>query len=749
MTRTLINEGWTFTKEGSTQTVSLPHTWNGLDGQDGGNDYYRGLCIYQKTMQIEASDDQVVHLEFEAANSVANVYVNDIHAGEHIGGYSTFRFNISSLVKRGFENVIRVEVDNSHREDVYPLMADFTFQGGLYRDAYLIVSEPLHIDLDDDGSSGIYVSQTSVSQERAELGVDVLVRNSASAAATGTCLVELLDAEGSTKASVEQSCSIDDNERLSLAISLDHPHLWQGVDDPYLYNLRVTLKSESSVVDVRNIPTGLRFFEVSATEGFSLNGKPWRLNGVSRHQCREDVGWALSPEHQDEDMALIEEVGANSIRLAHYQHNQYFYDLCDKVGMVIWAEIPYISITSTTDTTGSNALSQMNELVKQNYNHSAIIFWGIQNEITIGGKENNVEPIVQSLHDLTKKLDPCRPTVQAQVGHLPNEDSLNFVSDINAFNKYYGWYYKDVEDMGTWIDKYHRINPEGTLALSEYGAEGILTWHTDNPKKSDYTEEYHALYHEKALELFAKRPFLWGTYVWNMFDFAADQRDEGGVKGKNNKGLMTHDHQTRKDAFYIYQAHWSKKPMLHITAKRYLKRATPTISVKVYSNQPEVSLEVNGAPLATLTSDNHVFTFDNVPLPKEGVQVVAKSGGLRDEASFEKVAEPEASYVVPEGEDAVMGNVANWFDASLFEQEAPPLEFTDGCFSITDPIKDIIANPQGEAFLKDTAAALFDHPMIGFLKNMSFAALKDMKPESFPDIVLYQINEGLRKIEKG
>ena len=748
MIRTQINQGWNFTKEGETNAVNLPHTWNAFDGQDGGNDYYRGACIYQKVLQVDAKEGQVVYLEFEAANSVANLYVNGVHIGEHIGGYSTFRFDISDHVNRGGDNTLRVEVDNSHRDDVYPQMADFTFQGGLYRDAYLIVAEPVHIDLEDDGSSGVYVSQTDVSDEHAEIDVSVLLRNRGRSPARVVCLVDLIDVRGKSVASAAKICPVDETERVRLPLSVDQPHLWQGIEDPYLYTLKVRVEHGDVEVDRREIPTGLRYFNVSPDRGFFLNGKPWRLNGVSRHQCREDIGWALSRAHQEEDMQIIEEVGANSIRLAHYQHNQYFYDLCDQAGMVVWAEIPYISVSSSTDTTGANALSQMKELVKQNYNHPSIIFWGVQNEITIGGKENNVDGIVQALHDQTKKLDPYRPTVQAQVGHLPNDDSLNTITDVNAYNKYYGWYYKDVEDMGSWIDRYHAMNPDIPIALSEYGAEGILAYHTDDPKKSDYTEEYHALYHQKSLEIFAERPFLWGTYLWNMFDFAADQRDEGGVKGKNNKGLVTHDHKKRKDAFYIYQAHWSQKPMLHITSKRYVKRATQKISVTVYSNQNEVSLSVDGSVFGTLRSNNRVFTFEEVPLSEGETIIAARSGELYDHAVFEKVEEPEPSYVVPEGEGAVMGKIANWFDEALFDQEAPPLEFTDGCFSINDPIKNIMAHPAGEAYLKEEAAPLLEHPMIGFLRNMSFSGLRDMKPDAFPDMVLYQINEGLRKIEK-
>lgn len=748
MNRTCINEGWTFTKPGDKPVaVSLPHTWNNFDGQDGGNDYFRGQCSYERAFKIEAGEGENIHLEFEAANSVARVSVNDIEVGTHKGGYSAFRCDIGKAVKRGGINVIRVDVDNSDFDDIYPKMADFTFMGGLYRDAHLIVSQPVHIDLDDDGSQGVYVSQTSVTHARADLSIEVLLNNTSGADATIEYVVELSDATGAGIDAASTRLTFAGRTRATLALTVDNPVLWQGTENPYLYSLAVRILSDGVEIDRRTIPTGLRFFEVSAEKGFFLNGKPWRLNGVCRHQCREDIGWALKREHMDEDMAMIEEIGSNSIRLAHYQHNQYFYDLCDRAGMVVWAEIPYISVTSDSDTTGANALSQMKELVKQNYNHPSIIFWGIQNEITIGGTESNLRGIVSALHEQTKQLDPYRLTTQAQVGHLPDDDPLNAVSDVNAYNKYFGWYYSDIEGMDRWISRFRATCPEIPLGISEYGAEAILQYHSDTPEKSDYTETYQALYHEKTLEIFARHENLWGTYVWNMFDFASDLRDEGGVKGKNNKGLVTHDHQTRKDSFFIYQAHWSKKPMLHITGKRFVKRATDTISVKIYSNAPQVTLFVNGAEFASKASDAKVYVFDNVPLVAGNTVIEARSDTLCDTATFIRVDEPEASYVVPKGENEIMGSVANWFTGDEF-QEVLPIEIRAGYFSVQDRICDIAANPNGKAYLDKYLAELFDHPMYPMLKNIPLEKLGEFKPDVFTPAIISGLNQGLVEIAK-
>lgn len=760
MNRVSINQSWAFTQAGTASEVNIPHTWNGLDGQNGGNNYYRGNCIYEKTLFIESDPQKILYLEVEAANSIANVYINDVHAGEHRGGYSTFRFNITAYIQFGEHNDIRIEVDNSHDDSVYPLMADFTFMGGIYRDVHLVYCEPIHIDLEDEGSCGIYVAQTNVSDQKACLTISTRLRNATSEAANIFVTTQLIDHNKSIVAETEQHVLVNATAVLiqeltqaltqehAQALTLDNPRLWQGVDDPYLYQLIVEVRQNGNLIDSRTIPTGLRYFEVCPDQGFILNGKKLPLKGVSRHQDRQDVGWALNREHQEKDMAIIQDVGANSIRLAHYQHNQYFYDLCDQAGMVVWAEIPYITRTSPAETDGKNALKQMSELVKQNYNHPGIIFWGIQNEITIAGKANNVDGIVSALHAQTKALDPYRLTTQAQVSMLAHKDPLNRASDINAYNKYYGWYNGHVEEFDTWISDFHRDCPDIPLGISEYGAEGIQMYHNDAPRRSDYSEEYHALYHEKVLEIFSRHDYLWGTYVWNMFDFACDLRDEGGVKGMNNKGLVRHDHTTKKDAFYIYQARWSEKPMVFITSKGYKKRPTEMMSVKVYSNQNEVSLKINGKVFDSKIGAP-VFIFEDVPL-NEGlteIEVTCPGTDLRDQAIFEKVSEPEPSYLAPPRKNPLKDAVQNWFNSEDEKGNAEPMLYPAGYFSIKSRVGDVCDNAEGEQFMRQHLAPLFDHPMFDFIKNMSFKDLADMNKGSLTPPVLKVLNRGLTKIK--
>lgn len=749
-----ISHEWLFTKEAidplnpeftQPEIVNIPHTWNALDGQDGGNDYHRGECFYQKELTLdETCKGKQLFLEFEAANSVAKVYVNGQYMMVHRGGYSTFRVDITDVANYDGKNTILVSVDNSHIEEVYPLMADFTFGGGLYRKVSLVMHKSVHFDMMDHGSTGVYVSQKSITAEKAVIGLEAKVTSALEDATKIACEIELKDAEGNILQSVKQEAVIHDRVMFTDEIVLDNPILWQGVENPYLYTVEFKVFVDGMLQDTRMATTGLRFYEVHPQKGFLLNGKTWKLNGVSRHQCRQDMGWAITEKEQIEDMELIKEMGANSIRLAHYQHNQFFYDLCDSYGMVVWAEIPYISMSSKTDPTGENAKSQMVELIRQNYNHSSICFWGVQNEITIAGQLNRTPQIVAELNDLTKKEDPYRVTTQAQVGHHPDEDQMNFITDTLAYNKYFGWYYDEVEEFDTWITKFKELNPNTPLGISEYGCEAVLKYHTDDPKKSDYTEEYQTLYHEKVLQIFDKHDHIWGTYVWNMFDFACDMRDEGGVKGMNNKGLMTHDRLTKKDSFFWYKANWAATPVLHITAKRFLDRATETTTVKVYSNLESVTLFVNGKEIETLTSTNKVFTFENVALTAGENQIKAVSGEHEDASMINRVKEANPDYVCTQKTDHM---VDNWFDDAGLDQDVQPLEFPEGFYSIKDSIGDIISNEAGETCLRKYMNDMFDHAMFEMVKGMTLEMIANMQ-DAISDVLIYNINKELNEIKK-
>jgi beta-galactosidase len=434
---------------------------------------------------------------------------------------------------------------------------------------------------------------------------------------------------------VDQSISnqmIFQKTHITHQLRVINPHLWHGISDPYLYHIEVELFVDDIKVDERKIPTGLRFFHVDETS-FYLNGKPYKLYGVCRHQDREHLGNALSDDMHIEDINLIHEIGANAIRLAHYQQADLIYELCDRMGFVVWAEIPYISRTSTTDLSGNNALSQMEELIKQNYNHSSICMWGIGNEITLRGERVTSNEIYDKLNHLTKTLDPYRLSTIAQLANVSFDDYHNNITDLIGYNLYYGWYVGQAHDLKNWLDDYHKARPKQPVCLSEYGAEGIINIHSENPKPWDYSEEYHAWYHETIYEIIEQTPFIWGSFVWNMFTFASDSRAEGNTKGINNKGLVSHDRKTKKVAFYYYQAKWSKKPMLHLTAKRFKERLNQQIELKVYSNQSHVDFYCNNKFLGKVHSTSGVFKI-NVKLKKGDNKVKVISNQLMDETIF-------------------------------------------------------------------------------------------------------------------
>ncbi len=738
-----INQNWMFKKEGEEfAKVTIPHTWNISDGYNG-DKYYRGIGIYEKTTKIELKENQHAYLEFNAVNSVCEVYVNDTFIYRHHGGYSNFRVNVTEFANA--EMKITVKADNSYIEEIFPLVADFTFFGGMYRNVNLIVCDNVHFALNDYGSQGVYVSQKEISQEKCIFEVKSLVNNFGSKPCEVKSVVRLLDAEGIEIAIKEKVAVVTASTQFKSLFEVNNLTLWDGVENPYLYDVEVKLYVDGVEVDERIIPTGFRFFDFDASKGFFLNGRPYRLNGVSRHQCRDGYGWAQLKEHHDEDMQIMLEMGANSIRLAHYQHDDYFYHLCDKYGMIIWAEIPYITKPSKTDETGENAISQMTELIRQNYNHSSIVMWGVQNEITVGGKLSNVESIVQDLHDLTKKEDSYRVTTQAQVGHHPDDDTMQHITDVLAYNKYFGWYYDKVEDFDGWLSGFKKINPSVSLGISEYVVEGILKYHTDDPKVKDYSEEYHALYHETVMPIFNSHENIWGTYVWNMFDFASAMRDEGGVQGMNNKGLVTFDRKIRKDAFYYYKALWSKDAVLHLTSKRYEKRHKDVMDIKIYTNQNDVEVYMNGDLVATQSPQNCTVVVKDVKLSALENEVIIKANGFEDKAVFTKVDGQFEDYVLDEADAG--GIVDNCF-GDLEVSEKKEMTFDESRYSIKDTIVKILENEAGEAVLRKYIGPLFDHAMFDMAKSMTLEAITNFAGDAISDVVISNINYELQQVEK-
>jgi beta-galactosidase len=620
-----LMQDWQFTgPDGKTTLVELPHTWNAKDGQDGGNDYWRGTCTYSTTFAAPAFDaaSQEVWLQFEGVNSSAKVLLNGRNICTHDGGYSTFRANITELLRD--ENELTVEVDNSKNDRVYPQKADFTFYGGIYRDVSLMVVSKNHFTLDYFGGPGIRITPTVQ-------GADASVQVTTWHDGEGEVSIELLDAAGNTVAT---------GKGPDITLTIFNAHLWNGVKDPYLYSCKARLVVNGTVEDETTTRFGVRSFKVDPKKGFFLNGKSYPLHGVSRHQDRKGLGNAITREMHDEDMALIKEIGANTIRLAHYQHDQYFYDLCDEVGMVVWAEIPYISEHMPNGR--GNTISQMKELIIQNYNHPCIVCWGVSNEITISTKDKkDMLDNHRQLNDLCHEMDKTRLTTLACYAMCGPFNRSAHITDMVSWNLYLGWYVPGFILNDLWMGFFHLCFPNRPFGYSEYGAEGMPNLHSTHPHRGDHTEEYQAKYHEYMLRCFKRHPWMWATHVWNMFDFAADARDQGGEPGMNHKGLVTFDRKTKKDSFYLYKAWWSDEAFVHICSKRFVERTGSTATVKVYSNQSTVALYVNGNKVGEQTGE-HVFTF-KVPLNGE-LHIQAVAGDRTDESVIRHVDTPNPEY---------------------------------------------------------------------------------------------------------
>ena len=652
-----IPETWNF--------VNLPHSWNAIDGQDGGNDYYRGTCCYVKEldkMDLPAADRY--YLELCGANSSADVYVNGKKVAHHDGGYSTWRVDITEELTE--KTLLAITVDNAPNETVYPQMADFTFYGGLYRNVNILAVSESHFDLDYYGGPGIKVTPV-VEGSDAKVEVEVYLTG----AKEGQTLVYTLkDQEGSVVG--EATCAATET---LVNFEIKDVHLWNGRKDPYLYSVEVKLTAGEETVDAVSTRFGCRTFKIDPEEGFFLNGESYPLRGVSRHQDRWGIGNALLPEHHEEDIELICEVGATTIRLAHYQHDQYFYDLCDEKGLVIWAEIPYISKHMPGGR--ENTISQMKELIIQNYNHPSIVVWGLSNEISMNGSDEDLVDNHTVLNDMVHDMDKTRLTTVAVVSMCDIHDPYIQVPDVISYNHYFGWYGGDTSMNGPWMDNFHKEYPNIPIGMSEYGCEA-LDWHTSNPQQGDYTEEYQAYYHEELIKQLFTRKYIWATHVWNMFDFGADARAEGGENGQNHKGLITFDRKYKKDAFYAYKAWLSDEPFVHICGKRYVDRVEDVTKVTVYSNLPEVELFANGESLGKQSSPEHFFYYE---VPNKGETVLtAAAGECKDESVIRKVDTFNEAYRLKE-----KGAVLNWFDIT-----AP-----EGYFSLNDKMSDIMASPEG------------------------------------------------------
>lgn len=680
-----FNDGWSFLKltqadglsglaiesldfdDSAWKSINLPHTWNAIDGADGwsgvdegGEHYYRGLGGYRKKFTIsESTDSKRVYIEFEGANTVTEVFINGVFTGRHEGGYAAFRFDITELLKRGSENVIAVKVNNAPTDYIAPItnQGDFTKMGGIYRDVKLIILPEVHIDLMDFGSSGVYIT-SEIKEGCADIGVLVKLSNDGGKDKTVNVKVDILDAQGETVATSSSKAEVTagGGSDYNTSIVLGNPHLWDGVDDPYLYSARVAVSDEDgNILDEIVEHFGVREYHIDPERGFYLNGRYYDLHGVNYHQDSFENGWAMTNEQRERDYNMMRELGCTTVRMAHYQHNRYEYDLCDRLGLTVWTEIGLVNRMSADDKSltladrlAGNLRQQLRELIRQNYNHPSIIIWGTSNELFQMSDE--IFDLYTELNAIAKSEGGLRLVSFADSQFWGR--FMELPGDVVGYNRYFGWYIDGADNaFGKWLDDYHK-KENRPIALTEYGAGGAISQHKDNiiwaqdidPNGARHPENYQSAAHEDIWRQLEERPYIWGKYIWCMFDFASDGRQEGDTKGQNDKGLVTRE-RVPKDAFYFYKSVWNAEPMLHLTEKRFTERPSLVPVIKAYSNAESVELFVDGVPMGSGSKNGTVFTWENVQI-KEGcasnIKVTAQHADgsyLEDSAEWAGVKE--------------------------------------------------------------------------------------------------------------
>ncbi len=745
-----INENWKFIQENvglptayptDWQTVDVPHSWNAVDGNDGNGSYDRGNYWYAKTFETPKQPlaGGRVFVEFMGVNSEATVYVNGTKVTYHEGGYSTFRADITEQCKEDGENLLVVEVTNIANDYVYPQHADFTFYGGIYRDVNIISVPDAHFDLEYYGGPGIMVTPKPTECGGATFEIESFVKN---ADENFTVQYSIFDEDGE-----EVAYAVRPADATKTTIFVPDANLWD-FEDPYLYTVVAELQRRNETYDDIEVNVGVRSFSCDPEKGFIINGVETPLRGVSRHQDMMYIGNCLDAEDHYTDALLIKELGANTIRLAHYQHSQDFYDACDELGFAIWAEIPFISVMSKNPAAHQNCIEQMKELIVQNYNHPSIMFWGVSNEILIGGISEQLVENHKELNALCKEMDPTRLTTIAHVSFTPVDGPMHYITDTESYNHYFGWYNGKMEDNGPWLDDFHAKHPGICLGVSEYGCEGIITYHGTEPKVRDYSEEYQALYHEHMAKVLDERPYIWSSHVWNMFDFGCAARDEGGVAGRNNKGLMTMDRKTKKDSYYIYKAFWNPEPMVHLCGKRYVQRAGETVEIKVYSNQDMVTLYMNGEVVGDAAPVDKIAKF--TVAMKDGENIfMAVAGDCKDTMTLEKVeVEPEI-YVLP-GQEEGDGGAANWFTAegSVDLEDDGPMEFPEGKYNINSKLGEIFKNPEAAEFMTNMSQGKLgpQQPMWAMIENFDVKTMMSMAG-NVPESALKALNKQLNQFD--
>lgn len=621
-TRIDLNKEWIFIADNKQINVNIPHTWN---AQGSSLVKYKGSATYIKKFNkpIEL-EDKCIYLIFDGVNSVCDVILNGMQIGHHEGGYSKFIIDITDQIQES--NTLIVKVSNKTTDYIYPTTADFTFYGGIYRNVYLEICDKHHLKFNSYSSSPLKCT-TSYANNIGHLNA---------------CYTPAFK-DDEVKIQIVNKDGLIIKEGYSKDFEISNPILWNGIENPYRYKVKASLYHGNTLCDevIENI--GFRSFKVDPINGFFLNDKPYPLRGVSKHQDRKDKGNAISYDDMEEDLELIKEIGANCIRLAHYQHDQHIYDLCDKYGIIIWTEIPYISKHSSNGF--DNIKQQLQELILQNYNHPSIFFWGLSNEITMFKKEFNKNAIEEhkELNKIAHYLDPNRMTTIACYSAMLINNKIAHITDLASYNLYCGWYIPFTHLTSLILDLWHLFYPKSPIGLSEYGAEGMINLHSSHPKRFDDTEEYQCIYHEKMLKDITKRKYIWSTFVWNMFDFASEGRNTGGEEGINHKGLITFDRKIKKDSFYLYKAYWSKEPFIHICSKRYINRKERKTLIKIYSNLNELMIYKNDKYIKTIKG-NKVFKFK---LKLDTINnITVKSGSIEDSITINKVNKKDKSYIL-------------------------------------------------------------------------------------------------------
>lgn len=742
-----INDNWTFKRgDNAPETVSIPHCYNAVDGQDGSK-MFRGVTTYERDLEVTGEDlKSTVILEVGAASISSRVFVNDKLCHELRCGFSMFRVDITGLLTIGC-NKIRIEVSNAVDNTIYPAMADFSFYGGIYRDVDIIIDDDLHFEEIGKGLDGIYVNP-KVCGDEGELCADVFIKRESGYTGNATCMLKVTDRESGEEVVCTSAEAKGSHTNLTAAIS--KVSLWDGVNGPFLYDAVFELYDESgNLCDRRTIPVGFRTIEYSPEKGLLLNGKPYKLHGVAKHQDFGGLGNAITEKEMQTDLALILEMGANSVRCSHYQHCDRWYELCDEAGLLVWAEIPVISSVPQKAEADENAMEHLELLIDQVRNHTCVYCYGVQNEVCMVSKNEYTFNLVDRLSKKARELDESRLIAQANECGTEDDSPILNSTDILGYNLYYGWYYGQIEDLQPRLDSIHSANPDKPLILTEYGVDTNVRFHSTEPKANDYSEEYQLLFSENAINAVEERSFMAGGYVWNMFDFGSAGRAEGGEKGKNQKGLVTIDRKIKKDAYYLYKAHWSKEKFIYIAGRRYVNRPGDMTNITVISNVKELSLKVNGTDIDKRPVEGAMTVFKDVAIKPGENEIVVYSKELSDQITVNSVKEPDPSYICEKKTDS--DNAINWFEGLDPEtmEKVDKTELDPSCFTFENQICDIFENDEAKAvfikYLKPiTEGARFDpsspitvNELLGFVKALNI-----------PESLLVSCEQELNKIKK-